>query len=226
MDQIPLKRISIQVALDGYSFKIQQEGRPVLMSGWNSPDSVFDADLADKEAAVADISVLTPKVSLTPSAFFKKEETREMLERTVDLEEGEPVSSISLPEFSAELLYSLHPYAEALAKVQDSLGERVPETILPEMYFILQDILKTDGYNRIIASYADSHLHLAIAQGKNLLLCNVYEAADFTTAEYFIFLAMRKLQLNPEVTVIRFRTPLSETEEMSLYRYFKGVERI
>ena len=72
----------------------------------------------------------------------------------------------------------------------------------------------------------DGYLYLAIAQGKTLLLCNSYEAPDFTTAQYFIFLAMKKLQLNMEVSTICFRTPLNEDEEMSLYRYFKNVEQI
>ena len=39
-------------------------------------------------------------------------------------------------------------------------------------------------------------------------------------------MSMRKLQLNPEVSTISFRTPLSEEDEMSLYRYFKNVEQI
>ena len=69
-------------------------------------------------------------------------------------------------------------------------------------------------------------LNLAIAQGKSLLLANTYDAVDFTTAEYFIFLAMKKLQLNPEVTTITFRTPLDTEDELSLYRYFKAVEQV
>jgi hypothetical protein len=81
-------------------------------------------------------------------------------------------------------------------------------------------------YNKILASYMDGHLYLTIAQGKSLLLCNSFPAPDFTTAEYFIFLALKKLQLNPEVTSICFRTPLTEEQEMSLYRYFKSVEQI
>jgi hypothetical protein len=80
-------------------------------------------------------------------------------------------------------------------------------------------------YNKIVASYVDGWLNLAIAQGHNLLLANVFRAMDFTTAEYFIFLALKKLQLNPEVSSIVFRTPLSEEESLSLYRYFKSVEQ-
>jgi hypothetical protein len=72
----------------------------------------------------------------------------------------------------------------------------------------------------------DGVLYLVIAQGKTLLLCNSFHAPDFTTAEYFIFMAMKKLQLNPEVSTISFRTPLSEDDEMSLYRYFKSVDQI
>ena len=98
--------------------------------------------------------------------------------------------------------------------------------VLPEMYYILKDLLKVEEYNRIVASYAAGYLHLGISQGRNLLLANVFRAVDFTTAEYFLFLAIRNLQLNPEVTSVYFRTPLSGEEEMSLYRYFKSVERL
>jgi len=37
-------------------------------------------------------------------------------------------------------------------------------------------------------------------------------------------MAMKKLQLNVEMSSIYFRTPLSEEQEMSLYRYFMNVE--
>ena len=78
----------------------------------------------------------------------------------------------------------------------------------------------------MVASYSDGYLYLVIAQGRSLLLCNSYKAADFVTAEYFIFRAMKRLQLNPEMTVVYFRTPLKEEDEMSLYRYFKSVDSI
>jgi hypothetical protein len=72
----------------------------------------------------------------------------------------------------------------------------------------------------------DGWLYLAIAQGKTLMLCNSFQAPDFTTAQYFVFLAMKKLQLNPEMSSIYFRTPLEDEQEMSLYRYFRSVEHI
>ena len=97
---------------------------------------------------------------------------------------------------------------------------------LPEAYYLLKQIPQIQEYNKIIASYMDGHLYLVVAQGRSLLLCNSFQAPDFTTAEYFIFMAMKKLQLNPEVSTICFRTELQEDQEMSLYRYFKNVEQI
>ena len=99
-------------------------------------------------------------------------------------------------------------------------------TPLPEIYYMLKSLSDLEEYNKIVASYVDGVLYLVIAQGRTLLLCNTYKAPDFTTAEYFIFLAMKKLQLNPEMSTITFRTPLDEEEEMSLYRYFKNVDII
>ena len=153
----------------------------------------------------------TSKVALVPSAFFVAESAREILSRTVLLDEEDKVEYISLPEFSAELVYSLSEAAEP--------GEG------PELYFVLKALSSIDEHNKIVASYLDGVLSLAVAQGGELLLANVFEAADFTTAEYFIFMAVRKLQMNPEVSTIHFLTPLSAEEEMSLYRYFKSVEQ-
>ncbi len=153
----------------------------------------------------------TPKVALVPSAFFDAASAREILSRTVLLEEDDKVEYISLPEYSAELVYSLSN----------------PEPVeWPELYNVIKALSGVREHNRIVASYGDGFLSLAVAQGEKLLLANVFSAADFTTAEYFLFMAIKKLQLNPEVSTVHFLTPLSGDEEMSLYRYFKSVEQI
>ena len=150
----------------------------------------------------------TPKVALVPSAFFDPASAREVLSRTVELDQEDKVEYISLPEFSAELVYSLS------------------DEDYPEMYYLLKKLSEIPEYNKILASYGDGVLTLVISQGDTLLLANTFQAADFTTAEYFLFMAVKKLQLNPEVSTVSFMTPLSGEEEMSLYRYFKAVESL
>jgi hypothetical protein len=218
-------RISIQVSLSGYSFKTE-EGGEAFSSGWLGAEKIFTSPELQKRYDVVEISLMTEKCALVPASFFVPEDARTALAEVVDLRDTDQVDYVEVPAFGAVLVYSL--------SVDESLSRLVSTTVLdtdgrqsrvlPEMYYILRDILSCTDYNKIMASYRDGHLHLAIAQGKSLLLANVFSAQDFTTAQYFIFLAMKKLQLNPEVSTISFRTPLSPEDEMSLYRYFKAVE--
>ena len=220
-------RISIQVGLSGYSFKIYA-GDDVSSSEWMSSDRIFTTSEFQKRYDVVDIAVFTPKVALVPEQFYSPETASRLLADVVMLKENDRVESVSVPEYGAVMLYA-NNIGETLTRV-------VSETVmcvdgskaspLPVMYYMLKELVKLQDYNKIIAAYMDGILYLALAQGSTLLLCNSYKAPDFTTAQYFIFLAMKKLQLNPEVSTISFRTPLSEDDEMSLYRYFKSVDQI
>jgi hypothetical protein len=138
------------------------------------------------------------------------------------------VDFVEVPEFAAVLVYS-NSIGETLSRVISETTLRTDGTKarpLPELFYMLRELQSLPDYNKILASYIDGYLYLVVAQGKSLLLCNSFQAPDFTSAEYFIFLTLKKLQLNPEVTTICFRTPLSEEQEMSLYRYFKSVEQL
>ena len=220
-------RVSIQVSLSGYSFKIPDEDG-VRSSGWMSAERIFTTPEFQKRYDQVEISVFTPKFALIPSQFHHPMNMRKNLSEVARIEEQDVVESADIPEFAAVLLYS-NTIGETLSKVVSetvltSEGEKASP--FPEIYFMLKVLPDLPEYNKILASYMDGYLYLTIAQGRSLLLCNSFRAPDFTTAEYFIFMAMKKLQLNPEVSTITFRTSLEAEEEMSLYRYFKCVEVI
>ena len=220
-------RISIQVGLSGYSFKIQAEENS-HSSEWLSAERIFNTSEFMKRYDQVDVSVFTPKFALVPTNFYAPEVSRQMLEEVANVEDGDHVDHVEVPQFGAVLVYSLN-VGGTLAKV---VSETVMQTdgtkgrMLPEVYYMMDAMSEISDYNKIVASYMDGCLYLAIAQGKTLILCNSFQAPDFTTAEYFIFLVMKKLQLNPEISSIYFRTSLSEDQEMSLYRYFRSVEHI
>ena len=193
-----------------------------------SADRIFTTSEFQKRYDSVDVSVFSPKAALVPAQFFAPERAGEILADVVKVSDNDVVEYVHVPGQAAVLIFS-NVIGETLSKV---ISETVLHTdgtkarLLPEMYFMLQQLPSMTEYNKILASYMDGVLYLVIAQGKSLLLCNSYQAPDFTTAEYFIFLAMKKLQLNPEVSTICFRTPLTEEDEMSLYRYFKSVDQI
>ena len=190
------------------------------------PDRIFTTPEFQRRYGTVDISLLTHKCTLVPAHFYDPATARQALAEVVKLRESDAVESVPVPSAGAVLVFS-NSIDESLSRaisqtVYTTAGD--PVRILPELYYILEELPHCPEYNKILCSYMDGWLHIAVAQGKSLLLANVFEAADFTTAEYFIFLVMKKLQLNPEVSTICFRTPLQQEQEMSLYRYFKAVE--
>ena len=220
--------ISIQVSLSGYSFKVRTPEGEEPRSAWIGAERLFTTPEFQRRYSEVEISLLTPKVALVPDSFYHPGRARPALEEVAALEEGDYVESVPLPSLGSVLVFS-NTVGESLSRViaQTVLpSSGVPVRVLPEMYYLLKELETLTEYNKIAASWRDGWLHLVIAQGKSLLLANVFEAPDFTTAQYFLFLGMRRLQLNPEVSTVCFRTPLDPEAEMSLYRYFKGVVQL
>lgn len=146
--------------------------------------------------------------TLVPTNFFNPDKECEALAGVARLGEDCAVRHIDIPQYDAVLVYSVD-------------GDSVVSA--PEIAGILDKLPDCPAYNKILCSLRDGRLTIAIAQGKSLLLANSFAAPDFTTAEYYIFLAVKSLQINPEVSTICWTTALDKSEEMSLYRYFKSV---
>jgi len=212
--------ISIQVRADGFAMN-----NGCARSQWLGADRVFSTPELQQRYDSVEISVFTPKFTLVPNNFFTPEGAREMLSEVVTLTDSDAIGYASLPQFAAVAVFST-TVVGSLSKVLHEYLRKTDGTkglLVPEQYFMLNSLEQISDYNKIVASYADGYLHLVVAQGKTLLLCNSFEATDFTTAEYFIFMVLRKFQLNPEVSSIYFRTPLTDAEEESLYGYFHSV---
>jgi len=167
-------------------------------------------------------SLLTPKCTLVPSHFFDPANARDVLAEVADLEESDIVGSVAIPVYDAVLIYCSSDIRPEVSE-NDISGKEIP---LPEMYYILKGLPSCPEYNKILCSWRGDYLFMGIAQGRTLLLANVYPASDFITVEYYIFLAMKSLQLNPEVSTICWRCDIGPVNEMSLYRYFKAVEQL
>lgn len=156
-------------------------------------------------------SIFTHKYTLVPQQFFSKSTAETLLGEVSRLESSETVKSIALEELGAVLVYSVP---------SDLAGSSAK----PEAFEMLKLMERMSEYNKIICSIRQGFLNLLIAQGRSLLLLNSFPAQDFTTALYHIFNALKKFQLNPEMSNIHFLSSLSENERLTLYRYFKSVE--
>ena len=170
-----------------------------------------------------EIALITPRFTLVPTHFFDPSQAREALGEVVTLMDTDEVRYVDVPHYDAVLVYA---EAENDSKDIESEGCAGLTSVLPEIFYILRALPSCPEYNKILASFREGFLYLAIAQGGRLLLCNSFRCSDFTTAEYFIFSAMKSLQLNPEVSTICWRGRIGDDDQMSLYRYFKSVEQL
>lgn len=147
---------------------------------------------------------MAPRFTLVPSELFSEESARSFLSEVVPLAEGEPLSFAEIPSHSVYLVYA---------------GQT-----RPAVYDMIMSLVKVRDYNKIIACLRDGVLYLVIAQGDKLVFCNSFNAPDFTTAEYYIFMVLKKFQINPEISTVNFASPLDQNQTVSLYRYFKTAE--
>lgn len=145
---------------------------------------------------------------MVPARFFDETAPRCFLSEIFVLDEDAEVEHKDVPQYDAVLVYEK------------------TEAGLPALSRVIDNLDGCAEYNKILADWKENTLSLAIAQGRNLLLANVFPAKDFITAEYHIFNAMKSLQLNPEISTVCFMERLGEDNELSLYRYFKSVEYI
>ncbi len=158
-----------------------------------------------------------------PSHFFDPDCARDSLAQVFELGEDDVVRTEAIEQYDAVLLWADSGNYE---KDIDESDEGTDNTPRPEMYYVLKRLPLCQEYNKIVCSRRGDSLYLAIGQGNNLLLANVYKAPDFVTALYYIMLALKSLQMNPEVSVIRVLSPIGPEDEMTLYRYFKAVETV
>lgn len=150
------------------------------------------------------------KYTLVPEAFFKPSEAHKILSEAVRLSQTDKIEYQELPQFKAVLVYALSPEEEAA----------------PVIFDLLAEVLSISEHNKVAACFDGSALHLAIVTGENLLLANSYPAGDPVTADYFLFAALKQFQINPQVTTVYLREPVSPEMADDIVRYCKGVETL
>lgn len=225
-------RISIQVFLNGYSYKVtDSDGNTILRKDDNAVEDLYSSHLFSYKYEEYELSFRTHECTLIPERMLHgwqegdagKKVLREALSEYTPLEDDREIAAIGVPYLKAVLVYALPGKGSSLNALLTSLPAGCRP--LPEMYWMLEQLHGTlKCHNRVIASYRDSLLTLLISEDDSLLLCNSFEAPDFTTALYFLFSSMKQFQFNPEVTTVYFRNSLSQEQQMLLYRYFSGVE--
>ena len=149
------------------------------------------------------------KFTLVPEGYFPPDvAAADLLSNVVVLEKTYSVKKLELPFYKAVLLYA----------GDDGAARRLAD--------MLEAAAALDCYNKVVMHVDGQTVDLVLAAGDKLLLCNSYPAADDTTAQYFLFAALRQFQINPEVTTVHFFGEAGDTIKGDLFRHFASVEML
>lgn len=145
------------------------------------------------------------KFTLVPRAFFDASDPAKLLSQLVHLEKDDTIEYIELPEYGAVLVYC---------------------NSVPAVYRLSGSLACIPESDKVVMQYNGAALSLVVARDGKLLLANCFEAADFTTALYFLMAALDQTDIVPEETVVRYSGELEYAWQEVLFKYFKGIERV
>lgn len=162
--------------------------------------------------------ILSEIFTLIPKEYYTPQFGKAALMEQFGLEGEYFFHSIPYNKANAVIAYALPPAEENGA---DSCC-----TPVPFAKRLLEETGQITGYNKVVFHYNSIKKlsHTIICTGEELKLANSFKADSFESALYFLFLAIRQLQMNPKQCIIRVCCHMTPQQEALISRFFNGVE--
>lgn len=160
----------------------------------------------------------TSYFTLVPESLFSPQIKSSYLQNLFNLETGMAAKSVKLEGTAAFMVYA---YPEIFDSWQQS-----DKNIYPLSLYFYNRLMEMKSHNKVIMSIDRRHkiTHIAAAVGNDLKLINTYNTGDFNSALYYLFLALKELQLNPALTHIRLYNTIDSQKMELLNNYFNTIE--
>ncbi len=160
----------------------------------------------------------TSYFTLVPESLFSPQSKSSYLKNLFNIESGMIAKSVRLAGTAAFMVYACPNLFEE--------WQQNDKNIYPLALYFYNRLMEIENHNKVIMSIDRRHkiTHIAAAVGSNLKLINTYNTGDFNSALYYLFLALKELQLNPAVTHIRLYNTIDSSKMALLKNYFNTIE--
>lgn len=160
----------------------------------------------------------TSYFTLVPESLFSPQAKVGYLESLFKIDKGMVARSVKLEGTPAFMVY-------AQPEIFDE-WQHEEKNIYPLALYFYNRLMEMKSHNKVIMSIDRRHkiTHLAAAVGNDLKLINTYNTGDFSSALYYLFLALKELQLNPALTHIRLYNTIDTPKMELLNNYFNTIE--
>lgn len=225
--------LSIQLDLDGLSFvcpgqtRVQTHSFPHASA---NPDIVLDnltrafRETPALTARYPQCSVVLPtrKFTWVPLELFRPEKAKDLLHAMHPLDELDEVNTYVEERVQAACLYALP--ADITAKVtQFQKNSLFLASILPCVRFLMD----RPEPSRALIFFSYDTSYLVMAQQDRLLLANAYPGTHSLSALYFLLLALKQWQMNPQsLRLYVGGKDLSAKEKAQLSRYIPSLQPV
>lgn len=233
-------KLSIQLALDGFSFSIfnpeNQKYLSIESQNLNPNNSTNDKlgkvleALSEKEWMhrkynSVNIFFEIPVVSLVPAPLFKAHEQETLSSFNFNIPTGNSLNSERLQNLDAYLLF--HEPNNLVETLQPQFEKAIIQSharVLVDSLLLINKNLSSN--KRMFVNVRNGYLDILIIEGKQLLFYNIFHYVSKEDFIYFILFVMDQLDLSPEeisLQISGFINKKSALFDMA-FRYVKNVD--
>lgn len=228
-------RLSIQADLNGFSFSVSQteDNQLIFLYGpdfnpsqedeytlLRNTDSLFESmPLLRQEYNNTTLLYNTHKFTCIPKQMHKSGEELTILNRLFHIEDLEEINTITLQEEDMVIIYAAN--STLLNKIKDYQPKI---KIYPSVFLYLKYLPKFKEYNKIFFQYIKDKVIIIVSEGDKILMCSSYPAQHFNSALYFLHLALKEVQFNPEHTTVYINGNIKDLEILDISKYFSSVK--
>lgn len=157
--------------------------------------------------------ILSEIFTLVPTELYSLQTAREALVGQFSLDNSVDVSAVP---FEKEGLMVVYP--------TNAEGEEC--TVVPFAVRLIEEAASLQEHNKVVFHYCTEKRlsHTIIYIGEDLKLANSFKADSFESALYFLFLAIKGLQMNPRQCIVRVCCAITKEQETIFSRFFKGFQ--
>lgn len=233
-DKISDYRLSIGLALDGFSFLVQDENKKILML--NAVNLKADKSREEITPALkqyleqfpwmrkvmkAKVALVdTSRFTLMPFSLYENSEKKTYLELNHPVNDDDLVKDDMLKD---QYSYVVYAYSEAL---RDMINLRIPGLFWRHYARdFINCAAKQDAVKYISADVRNNRFYVVAFADKRLKFCNAFRYASKEDFVYFIMLAYKQLGFDPKQVPLKLFGMIEQNSEISklLSRYVGNV---
>ncbi|MEN6618942.1 MAG: DUF3822 family protein [Rikenellaceae bacterium] len=228
-------RLSIQADLNGFSFSVVNDSVNKVLFLYQSDFSCekghYDFFIKNTRQLIDSFPLLsskfrtvniifdTCKYALIPKQLYKEEDAFRHLSELHKLDELDEIDVVEIPSQEVVILFAVDStFINCIKKAQAEFR------LFPSIYPLISQVSCFQDYNKIFFRYHKGQVHIIAVEGSRLVYCNSFPAIHFNTALYFLLLAQKQVQFNPEITTVYVSGNIKDFEVMDISKYFSKIK--